>query len=301
MRTLGAKNIVAFAKRTEIATSASQEVRHFANISGNPLTEFQGLLNHQDNFLVWVDERHEKIVEQKNELLQLKGLANAGPGGAKEGTFVKYRWYAVQLVLLEAINAFETFYKKTFIGLGVAVQDYVHPEEMNDAKIDARLLWSLTGQMSVPALLFEQSLFHDLEAIDKTAEMLIGKRRYNQKSEKNPLAERIRALRAIFQIRHTLSHNNGLVTDSDAAKFKRLKFDITAKDIIDPVKSSLGLAVFRELEAEAKDFTAWLAGATAAFLTKCSVDRGLVVHVAKRQELETLLGAHACWANVPWA
>jgi hypothetical protein len=300
MRTLGSKNVLAFGKRTEIATSASAQVRHLANITGNPLNEFLGLLNHQDNFLVWVDERHEKIVELKAEVQELKDGANGGRSGAKAATFVKYRWYAEQLVLLEAINAFEAFYKKTFIELGKVVQEFVQPEVMKGVKIEARLLWTITGNLSVPALVFEQSLFHDLDAVDEASEMLVADKRYKQNSNNNPLAYRVRSLRGIFQIRHTLSHNNGLVTDSDAAKFKRLKFDITAKDIIDPVESSLGLAVFRELEAEAKDFTTWLAGAAASFLTKCVNDRGLAVPAAKRPLLETLLGNHANWPTVPW-
>ncbi len=302
MRTLGAKNIVPFAKRMDLETSSSQEVKHLANIIGNPLTEFRGLLNHQENFLDWIDERHEKIVELKTEIQALKNVApGKGPIGAKEGTFVKYRWYAEHLVLLEAINAFETFYKKTFIGLGTIVQDFVQPEEMKDSKIDARLLWSLSGQMSIPAVLFEQRLFHDLDAIDDTTEMLVGKKRYIQKNPPKALAERVRAIRGIFQIRHTLSHNGGLVTDSDAAKFKRLKFGLTAKEVIDPSKNFLGATILHELDSEAEDFTAWLASATADFLNECIKDRGLAVAAAKGQELETLLGIHPCWKTVTWS
>jgi len=149
--------------------------------------------------------------------------------------------------------------------------------------------------------MFEQSLFHDLEVIDKCTQMLVESRRYNQNSPKANLADRVRALRAIFQIRHTLSHNNGLVTEGDAAKFKRLKFGIAAGEIIDPAKNFLGHSVFRELGAEAEDFTAWLASGTAAFLQRCIQDQGLAVSATKRQDLESLLGVHACWASVAWS
>jgi hypothetical protein len=302
MKTKGAKNITPFGRRTGVETSSSKEVRHLANIKGTPLSEFQGLLNHQVNFLAWVDTRHDMIVGLKKDLYKLKKKKKGkGPTGAKEATFVKYRWYAEQLVLLEAINAFETFYKKTFIGVGAILQEYVQPELMRPVKIEARLLWSITDAISVPALVFEQSLFHDLEAIDGASDMLIGKRRYNQNSHPNPLEERVKALRAIFQIRHTLSHNSGLVTESDGAKFRRLKFDITTKEVIDPAKNHLGLAVFRELEAEAKDFTSWLADKTATFLEACITDRGLEIPTSKQNELESLLGPHASWATVPWS
>lgn len=302
MRTKGSKNVTGFGKRESIDTSSSKQVQHLANITGNPLTEFQGLLTHQENFLYWVDQRHDAIVALKEEVRTLRGLPKTkGPSGAKEATFVKYRWYAEELVLLEAINAFETFYKKTFIGLGELLQEYVQPEAMKSIKVEARLLWSITGDLSVPALVFEQSLFHDLDAIDSSSEMLIGKKRYNQNSPTNLLGERVRALRSIFQIRHTLSHNNGLVTDSDASKFKRLKYEVKAKEVIDPAKNQLGLAVFRELRDESREFTLWLATATAEFLLVCVTDRGLIVPSTRRTEFENLLGANPCWATVPWA
>ncbi len=302
MRTRGAKNVVSFANRTDLETSTSKQVRHLADIGGNPVTEFQNLLRHQANFLDWVEDRHERIVEYKIEINTLRGAANRrGPKGAKEETFVKYRWYSEQLVLLEAINAFEVFYKKTFIELGEILQPYVQPEAMKDSKIDARLLWSLSGNMSVPAMLFEQKLFHDLDAVDEVLEMLIGSKRYKQQNPAANMVDRVRSLRSIFQVRHTLSHNNGLVTDSDAAKYRRLRLRVAARQVIDPSKNHLGVAIFRELVAEAKDFTDWLANAAATFLTKCVNDRGVAVPTAKRTALTRFLGRNACWASVPWS
>jgi hypothetical protein len=302
MRTKGAKNFVSFEKRTAVETSSSKEVRHLANIKGSPLEEFRDLLKHQENFLDWVDRRHVVIVELKNEVRRLgKQSKGKGPTGAKEATFVKYRWYAEQLVLLEAINAFESFYKKTLVCLGTLLRDYVQPEAFRDIKIDAPLVWSTAGQISAPALMFEQSLFHDLEAVDKCLHMLVEDRRYNQNAPKSTVADRVKALRAIFQIRHTLSHNNGLVTEGDASKFKRLKFQIAVGEVIDPAKNYLGIAVFRILGAEANEITTWLACATAAFLQKCITNRGLAVPSAQRQDLESLLGVHPCWATITWS
>jgi hypothetical protein len=302
MRPKGTKNIIAFEKRTTVETTSSEEIRHLANLKGSPLQEFSGLLKHQENFLNWVDDRHDIIVELGEEIRLLKRRPKGkGPPAAKEGTFEKYRWYSKQLILLEAINAFEAFYKKTFVQLGIVLHDYVQPEVFKDIKIDPTLVWSTAGQISAPALIFEQSLFHDLEAIDKSTQMLVGYRRYNQNSPDAHLADRVRALRAIFQIRHTLSHNNGLVTDGDAAKFKRLKFNIAAGEVIDPSNNYLGLAVFRELNSEADEFTKWLASATSNFLISCITKRSLSIPAAKRKDLESLLGAHASWAKVTWS
>ncbi len=193
------------------------------------------------------------------------------------------------------------FFEKTLVRLGMLLGDYVPPDAFKDIKIDAPLVWSTAGQISASALMFEQSLFHDLEAIDKCLQMLVEARRYNQHSPKPGLAKRVKAIRAIFQIRHTLSHNSGLVTDGDAAKFKRLKFQITPSEVIDPARDYLGTAVFLILDAEATEMTAWLADATATFLQKCITDRTLAVPLSSKGDFEKLLGTRPSWANVTWS
>lgn len=302
MRTKGAKNRVAFERRQVIATSSSEHIRHLASITGNPLEEFRALLNHQDRFLVWLDKRYDTIVGQKKTIDALEEKRGGkGPTGAKAATFVKYRWYAEQLVLLEAINAFETFFKRTFVKLGKILQGFVQPGEMKNISVDPRLLWSITDSKCIPELVFEQRLFHDLDEIDNAAYMLIGKRRYIPKQPNSSMKIRVRALQVIFQIRHTLSHNSGLVTASDAAKFRRFQSVVTVGEVIDPVKDDLGLSVFRELETEAMDITTWLAKETAAFLTRCAHEQGLSVPKSTRKSLKSLLGNNECWKAVPWS
>jgi hypothetical protein len=306
MRTKGSKNITPFGERTDIGTSAGAQVRHLADIKGSPLDEFVGLLNHQARFLNWLESRHYVIVDLKKQVYKLsKKKKGQGPTGAKKETFVKHRWYAEQLVLLDAINAFETFYKKTFVSLGTALRSYVLPDEQRVVSVSARRLWTITGEnvfpSLVPELAFEQDLFHDLSAIDRASEMLIGRRRYNKKSPKNPLAKRVRALSGIFQIRHTLSHNSGVVTDGDKSKFNDIGFIIDTHGIVDPTKDHLGFAIFKELEAEANDYTAWIASATAEYLNDCIQERNLAIPESTKAELEGVLGPHACWESVKWS
>jgi hypothetical protein len=305
MRTSGAKNVVPFEGRNSIDTSNGANVRHLADIKGTPLVEFCGLLRHQQNFLDWVETRHDSIVNLKSQINTLQNKSKGkGPTGAKDATFRKYRWFAEQLVLLEAINAFEAFYKKTFVGLGTVLQTYVLPKADRVVKISELELWNAAGQAVfpslVPSLAFEHELFHDLDNVDRASETLIGRRRYQKKLQANPLADRVKALCGIFQIRHTLSHNSGRVTDGDRAKFTDLKFLITAQEIIDPMKNQLGIAILRTLGTEAQEFTHWLANGTATFLTECINMRAIRVPAAKRQELELLFGAHQSFANVPW-
>ncbi|CAA9447803.1 MAG: hypothetical protein AVDCRST_MAG58-602 [uncultured Rubrobacteraceae bacterium] len=139
--------------------------------------------------------------------------------GPKDAVYRKYRWYAEHLTLLEAINSFEVFYKQTLIALASALREFVPPGNIKGA-IDGRVLWSTTGEVNIAALLFEHQLFHDLDNVDKATQMLINARRYNVNNPKSPLNETVKAIQAIFQVRHTLSHNGGLVTGSDSTKLK---------------------------------------------------------------------------------
>lgn len=301
MKIIGAINVQPFSSRKEIETSSDGEIKHLSDIAGNPRDHFLGLLRHQKSYLNWIETRHDKIIAHKKTIDELTSpLKKRSRAGAKDSTFNKYRWYSEQLIILEAVNAFEAFYKKSFINLGELIQSYVRLEEMKDRKIDARLLWMITDVLSVPALVFEQCLFHDLDSIDEAAHLLIQDKRYKQNSNPNLLKDRVRCLRTIFQIRHTLSHNNGLVTESDAAKFRRLGFSVKSKEIVDPNKNHFGIAMLRELEAEAKDFTDWLAQKTASFLIDCVNSNGVSVKSTMRPKLEFLLGAHPDFANVPW-
>jgi hypothetical protein len=300
-RTIGAKNVQAFENRHKVETSNGDQVRHLADIKGTPLQEFVGLLQHQKRFVDWVDSRHSTIVDLKADIDQLNGLQKrSGPRGAKNATFVKYRWYAQQLIMLEAVNAFETFYKKTFVALGTVLRDYIKAEVFKDYRIDATVVWSTAGIVSAPVLIFEQGLYHDLEAIDKATQALVRQRRYNQQDPKSAISKRITALRIIFQVRHTLSHNNGMVTDGDAAKFRRLGFAVNAGEIIDPAKDNFGLAILKQLQTEAGDFTDWLARAVHEFLNSQVEQGNLLIPYTKKKEMIEILGEHDCWKHVMW-
>ena len=102
-RTKGAVNVVPFIHRELVDTSGSSEMRHSFDETLGPLDCFLGLLKHQENFLKWVDSRHGKLKEATINVPKDR-LRNSGP---KNAVYNKYRLYANQLVLLEAINGFE--------------------------------------------------------------------------------------------------------------------------------------------------------------------------------------------------
>jgi hypothetical protein len=301
-RIAGARNITPLTQRNEIDTTSRQQIEHLTSHLGCPWLEFDKLLSHQSNYLNWLDKRYEKNRELQAEVDRLSGLPlRRGPRGAREGTYIKYRWYAEHLVLLETINAFENFYKKTFVRLGNILQDFIDPVSFpRELAVDPRLIWNIGGKATAAALMFESKLFHNLNTVDECSKMLIGQKRYNAGNPGAPMRERVNALNCIFQIRHTMSHNNGLVTDSDRVKFVRLGMSATTGEIIDLTKNKLGIAILKELKSEAWDFTIWLSDKTARHLQTQVANTGVVIPVTVRSQLEGLLLPGTVWDAVGW-
>lgn len=291
-RTAGAKNIVPWASRLEIATTARRDIRHLAKSSyPRPVDEFKQVIEHQRRYLAWIESRHKQLMTLKKGVLKNKR-------GPKDAVFEKYRWYAGQQTLFEAVNSFEVFYKQTFINLAAALRRYVRADKIKGA-VDAKVLWAMRGKASVSALIFEHQLFHDLEQADKCSSMLVDSKRYNPGSPSAAMKPIVRGLQGAFQIRHTLAHNQGYVTTSDCAKFTFIGFTTEQFEVIDPLKENTGEALRRFLLQEAKDYTEWLLNATADFLQKAHHD-GLPLIPATLKRLDTTLGSNAKLSALPW-
>lgn len=231
-RTTGAKNIANWTQLTSIPTTTSQEIRHLAASSGvTALAEFENALDHQSRYLSWIDTRHEA-------LLAMKGTKYTSKGGPKDQTFRKYRWYADQQQLLEAVNGMEVFYKRSLVRLAEAIQSYV-PADKIKGSIDAKVMWSMRGKVSVPALLLEHQLFHSTDQVDQSTHMLIDAKRYMSSNPSAVMRPTLRGLQTAFQVRHTLSHNQGLVTSSDAAKFRLIGCSAQEGQVVDPQKDRM--------------------------------------------------------------
>lgn len=290
-RTVGAKNITSFELRNKIETSANSDIKHLAEqTSKTALVQFKTLLNHQRNYINWIASRH-------TELIKLKATAEVR--SPKDATYRKYKWYAEQNSLLEAINAFEVFYKRSVINLAKALRNYV-PAERLKGSVDSKILWSVSGRFSISDLIFEHQLYHDLDNIDAATQTLIQDKRYNKANLKSLLNKTNTKLQVIFQIRHTLSHNYGLITNSDQAKFKMLSFDASSGEVIDPDKNDLGVSVSRFLEKEASDFTDWLINATAKYLDDLSKNSGVTLDQRVYTRIEQSLGKTASLTALPW-
>ncbi|WP_321880980.1 hypothetical protein [Burkholderia cepacia] len=290
-RPAGSRNIQPIHERSSISTTSSNEIKHLANSSeSSPLNEFTTLLQHQRNFLNWIDSRHEQLLEARR---------NAGQKGPKDAVYRKYRWYSEQQLLLEAVNAFEVFYKRTFIALAEPLRRYVPPEKIKGT-VDAKTLWASGRHGSLIALIFEHQLYHDLEQVDNIANMLVGQRRYKVSDLRSPLRKRVRALQCVFQVRHTLSHNQGYVTVSDSAKFKILGFSAKSGEVIDPAKDHLGDVIRDLLIDEAKQFTEWLLESTASHLKTYSDDRNELLPLRLKERIEQSVGNHHLIDALDW-
>lgn len=292
-RTKGSKNIQRFETRSEVASTSAKQIRHLArNTEATPLEQFRAQLRHQGNFLNWIDSRHDELMDVKRRL-------DPHGRGPKDEVYRKYRWYAAQQCLLEAINAFEVYYKTTLIGLARSIRPFVPPEQIR-GQIDARVLWATRGSASFSALIFEPQLFHNLENVDGATGMLIGAKRYQPNNLKHPLRERVVALQTIFQIRHTLAHNQGHITQSDRAKFAALGYEAEHAEAIDPQKDNFGRSVRNFLENEADDFADWVLSKTASFLNERHHSAGIRLRPARKQRLERWVGAHEEIEKLDW-
>lgn len=266
-------------------------MRHLARQADlRPLDQFEALLRNQRNFLNWIDTRHSELVAAKQQI-------NPNGRGPKDSVYRKYRWYTEQQSLLEAINGFEVFYKSTAIALAKSLRRHV-PAQKIKGTVDAKVLWVSQGSSSFTSLIFEQQLFHNLETVDDMTNMLVNAKRYMPNNVNSPLAGRVRAIQCIFQIRHTLSHNQGRVTQSDSAKFAALGYTASHAEVLDPGKDHLGVAVRDLLKTEAQDFTAWALQKTAALLSPASQNGALSQKTKNR--IENLVGAHADLDALAW-
>lgn len=291
-RTKGAKNIIPFEQRSSIQSSPNAEIQHLAvGSQQTALESFMALLRHQTNYINWIQTRHKEL-----RLAKSRAGSSWGP---KTATYDKYKWHAEHLLLLESINAFEVFFKRTLVRLGSAIGQYV-PADRVKGSIDARILWTAQNTSSASDLIFESRLYHDLDSIDQATESLVQTRRYKKNNPDPVLRNTVRALQAIFQIRHTLSHNHGLLTASDAGRLSLLGFHVKTGEVIDPTKDNLGESIRRAMQAEAVAFTSWLLGRTADYLNYVHTHAGLQLSRPTLVELEDRIGKDTALSALPW-
>lgn len=293
-RPAGSPNIVPFETRSSIATTSAADIQHLSRSAHlTALSEFENQLKHQRSFLQWIISRHESL-QKANRQLDPSGR------GPKDKTYQKYRWYAEQQTLLEAINAFEVFVKKSLVALAKSLRPYI-PASKIKGSIDAKVLWAANGSWDIEALLFEHQLFHSLSTVDDATGMLIGKRRYQPDNPQGQYSRsRLKALQGIFQIRHTLSHNQGFVTSSDSAKFQVYGFTTSQGEVIDPTSEHTGRVVRQFLREEAEEFTEWLLQQISAYLNSLHRNDNVPLLAAHKTTIERLLGTHNDIDNLPW-
>lgn len=293
-RPAGSQNIVPFETRPSIATTSAADIQHLSRYAHlTALDEFKNQLRHQRSFLQWIISRHESLQKAKLQL-------DPNGRGPKDKTYQKYRWYAEQQTLLEAINAFEVFFKRSLVALAKSLRSYI-PASKIKGSIDAKVLWAANGSGDIEALLFEHQLFHSLGTVDDATGMLIGKKRYQPDNPQGQYSRsRLKALQGIFQIRHTLSHNQGFVTSSDSTKFQVYGFTASQGEVIDPTSEYTGRAVRQLLREEAEGFTEWLLQQISIYLRSLHQNDDVPLLDVHKANIEQLLGSHADIDNLPW-
>ena len=117
---------------------------------------------------------------------------------------------------------------------------------------------------------------------------------------KSSIRERVLAIQAAFQIRHTLSHNQGKVTQSDRSKLVALGLDIEHGEVIDPSSDNLGKSIREFLESEAKSYTAWLLSETAKYLKSRFDAKEIELTIKLKERIEKSVGTHPDLSALTW-
>lgn len=257
-RTQGSKNVAPFDQRKRIDTTDSAKILHMADYESSPIEHFRSTIKNQNNFMGWMKNQNDQLKKMKAGENARLGLNGRRALSVKGKPYNKYSLYIQQVFLLEIINSYEVFYKRSIIRLAEIMKPYITPDSLK-GEVEAKVLWYANSSTSMMSLIFEKRLYHDLASVDDATNMLVGRKRYNPNNKKGPIYDSIVVkLRAVFQIRHTLSHNSGYVTGSDAAKLRNLGYEIEDGEVLDPFGNGLLLSVSRFLRNEAEEFTDWL-------------------------------------------
>lgn len=250
---------IAFEKRTTVPVSDTRAIQ-LRGTKLCPLERFLETVHRHRVFIEYLKRRNRRIDDLNNELSMLRTGHPPERRGSYDETFRKHLWFAECMSLLDVINAFEFFFKTTFIILADAIAPLID-ERTIKGQVEALSVWQAPRDYSPRSLVLEHRLFHNTEDIDEVSHMLIRKRRYSGDNE-----TRLRVM-AIFQIRHTLSHNSGQMTASDRSRLSRYGFS-TSSDIgvIDPSEDNLTESIFDYLSREAEEYSKWLIAATESFV-----------------------------------
>jgi len=137
-----------------------------------------------------------------------------------------------QMVLVNLIEAFERFLKETAAVCADHLVKRVLDDRFDEFQIRGSLLAAHFGADSVGKSLCESSTWLDCDSINRRFRRLLADPFDPQKGDfyvfpgkkQEPGAERFRydIISLLWQVRHTIVHNVGVVTQSDAIKFRLL-------------------------------------------------------------------------------
>lgn len=205
------------------------------------------------------------------------------------------------MVLANLVGAFERFLKELAV---------ICVNELSEFSLDGRLdEFSLTASIaaahfnigSVGNALCEADTWLNRELINKRFRKLLADpfadgRFYvfpmtRQHGGSNDDMSRSQLISAIFQLRHTLVHNLGVVTESDAIKLRRiLQSSIDGRKVLTPSSRNVR-QIKRFLDESSKDINQRLAQRLAELLSLLQQENYLSIDpAAKAQSLATLFG-----------
>lgn len=153
--------------------------------------------------------------------------ANTHPA-AREQHLVRLR----SMALLAIVEGFERFLKEIAAVCVDRVAEHTNDDRLKKFSVGGSVAAAHFAERSVGKALCESSTWLDCKEIDERFRLILApfattnKREFfvfpNDKQQPAGLRGKRESVTLIFQLRHTLVHNGGVVTKSDAVKFRRI-------------------------------------------------------------------------------
>jgi len=250
--------------------------------SSSPLEHYRRSANDAWNLVVYVKRNVSKVNHYPKSFDGHRGRLHA-------------------MCLANMVGAFERFLKELAVVCVNNLRDFSLDARLDEFSLKGSVVAAHFNTQSVGNALCEADTWLNLETVNNKFRKLLADPfipgsfyvfpMTTQQGEQDEV-DRSQLIPAIFQLRHTLVHNLGVITESDATKLRRiLQSPIQGNKVLRPSSWNV-LQVKKVLDAAAKNINSRVAIRLAELLQKMHQENYLNLDPAsKAQELATLFGA----------
>lgn len=215
-------------------------------------------------------------------------------------SFDSHRTRLHAMCMANMVGAFERFLKELSVVCVNNLKEFSLDARLDEFSLKGSVVAAHFNTQSVGNALCEADTWLNLDTVNKKFKKLLADPFKDGSFYVFPMTtqhgmqvavNRSQLIPAVFQLRHTLVHNLGVITESDATKLRRiLQSPIEGNKVLRPSSWNV-LQVKKILDEAAKDINGRMATRLAELLEKMHQENYLSVNPAlKAQELASLFG-----------